>query len=211
MGMLQQLVDFCAGRTAIYDRLRDCLEGGFRMQAAAIRREGLDRCGRVIDVGCGTATFSKMFYPDNYVGIDLDPVYVEGARARAPQHTIRQMDATAMQFPDGSFDGGLVVGVLHHLDDDTAAAVLDELRRILRAGGRALVMEQTHSPWTNPIGRLINRFDKGRFIRAPEEYSRLLGRRFRVTHSSTARSGFVDYAIFALVAAEAPASMGGNE
>jgi ubiquinone/menaquinone biosynthesis C-methylase UbiE len=116
-----------------------------------------------------------------------------------------------MQFPDDSFDGGLVVGVLHHLDDGTAAAVLAELRRVVRAGGCVLVMEQTHSPWTNPVGRLINRFDKGGFIREASEYSRLLNRRFRVAHSSTARSGFVDYAIFSLVASEDRASRDGNK
>lgn len=200
--MLRRLVNFCAGRTAIYDSLRHWLEGNFRMQADAIRREGLDRCGKVIDVGCGTATFSKMFPADDYVGIDLDPVYVEGARLRAPQHAIRQMDATRMDFPPASFDGGLVVGVLHHLDDATAAAVLDELRRVVRPKGRILVMEQTHSPWTNPIGRLVNRFDKGAFIRAMGDYASLLARSFNVVEACRARSRFVDYAMFVLTAGD---------
>ncbi|HPA19195.1 MAG TPA: class I SAM-dependent methyltransferase [Verrucomicrobiae bacterium] len=195
--MLRRLVDFCAGRTAIYDRLRNWLEGDFRMQAEVIAGEGLPECGRVIDVGCGTATFARLFDPDRYVGIDLDAVYVGGARRRAPGHTFHQMDATSTDFPAGSFDGGLVVGVLHHLDDATAAAVLDELRRVVKPGGRMLIMEQTHSPWTNPIGRFVNHFDKGGFIRSPEEYGRLIGPRFRIARSSRRRSGFVDYVVIA--------------
>lgn len=167
------------------------------MQAEVIAGEGLPECGRVIDVGCGTATFARLFDPDRYVGIDLDAVYVGGARRRAPGHTFHQMDATSTEFPEGSFDGGLVVGVLHHLDDATAAAVLGELRRVVKPGGRMLIMEQTHSPWTNPIGRFVNHFDKGGFIRSPEEYGRLIGRRFRIARSSRRRSGFVDYAVIA--------------
>ena len=51
------------------------------------------------------------------------------------------MDATALAYPDAYFDQILVTGVLHHLSDEAVRGIVNEMKRVLRPEGRALVME----------------------------------------------------------------------
>lgn len=48
-------------------------------------------------------------------------------------------DDAALRFEDGSFDGVAIVQVLEHLEDP--AAVLAEVHRVLRPGGRVVVVD----------------------------------------------------------------------
>jgi SAM-dependent methyltransferase len=56
--------------------------------------------------------------------------------ARAPEPH-RQADATALPFPDGSFNAVALLYVLYHLPDPALA--LAEARRVLRSGGLVAV------------------------------------------------------------------------
>lgn len=62
-----------------------------------------------------------------YVTADLEQPYVD-----------LQLDVTAIDLPDGSFDAVICSHVLEHVDDDRAA--MRELRRITADGGWCLVM-----------------------------------------------------------------------
>lgn len=70
-----------------------------------------------------------------YVSCDVDPTQAMVAA-----------DITALPFADGSFDLVVCSHVLEHVGDETAA--LAELRRVVRAGGEAIVMvpvDRTHA------------------------------------------------------------------
>jgi SAM-dependent methyltransferase len=96
---------------------------------------GLPPRPRVLEVGCGTGTFTadlaRAFA--GLVAIDIAPVLLDAARGRIPGVDFRCADVHATGFPAGSFD--LVVGcsVLHHLDWELA---LREVHRLLAPGGR---------------------------------------------------------------------------
>ncbi len=57
--------------------------------------------------------------------------------AETPRLDIRQMDATKMALPDGSFDFVFSTSVFEHLPDP--ARVLDEVIRVLRPGGAVCI------------------------------------------------------------------------
>jgi SAM-dependent methyltransferase len=84
---------------------------------------------RVLDVGCGSRPYEPLFTRSGaaYVGLD-----VEG-NPHADLHGL----ADALPVEDASFDVVLCTQVLEHVPDP--AAVVRELRRVLRPGGRALV------------------------------------------------------------------------
>lgn len=42
--------------------------------------------GKVLDVGCGVGVLAARCRSENYYGVDIDPVSIEIARARFPQH-----------------------------------------------------------------------------------------------------------------------------
>ena len=98
----------------------------------------------VLEVGCGLGTDGAQFAKAgaNYTGIDLTDAAVDLARRRFELFdlpgTFRVADAERLDFPDNSFDIVYSHGVLHHTPD-TAAAVR-EIHRVLRPGGKAVVM-----------------------------------------------------------------------
>lgn len=99
---------------------------------------------RVLEVGCGLGTDGAQFAKAgaNYTGVDLTDAAVDLARKRFELFklpgTFRVADAEHLDFPDESFDVVYSHGVLHHTPD-TAVAVR-EIHRVLRPGGRAVVM-----------------------------------------------------------------------
>lgn len=99
---------------------------------------------RVLEIGCGLGTDGAQFARAgaDYTGVDLTDAAIELARRRfqlfnLPGH-FRTADAEALDFPDASFDLVYAHGVLHHTPDTRQA--VREVHRVLRPGGRALVM-----------------------------------------------------------------------
>jgi SAM-dependent methyltransferase len=83
---------------------------------------------RVLDAGAGDAPYRELFAHTDYKTTDWAESVHEGAR-RAD--IIASLDA--LPVPDASFDVALCTQVLEHVPEP--AAVLAELRRVLRPGG----------------------------------------------------------------------------
>ena len=98
----------------------------------------------VLEVGCGLGTDGAQFAKAGarYTGIDLTDAAVELAKRRFELSnlpgTFRVADAERLDFPDNSFDLVYSHGVLHHTPD--TAAAIREIHRVLRPGGKAVVM-----------------------------------------------------------------------
>ncbi len=108
---------------------------------------------RALEIGGGQSGLARMLYPRAHVtNLDLDPAY-EAARAnRDPLVRFVQGDATALPFPDDSFDVVTLLDVLEHIPDDRAAAA--EALRVTRPGGWILVScpnRRWRSPYHAPM------------------------------------------------------------
>jgi len=83
----------------------------------------------LLDLGCGpgsiTVGLAAAVAPGPTTGIDIDPRPVDGV-------TVVTGDATALPFPDASFDAVFASALLQHLADPLAA--LREARRVARPG-----------------------------------------------------------------------------
>lgn len=99
---------------------------------------------RVLEIGCGLGTDGAQFAKAGaiYTGVDLTEAAVELARRRFELFelpgTFRTADAENLDFADESFDLVYSHGVLHHTPDTRRA--VREVHRVLRPGGRAVVM-----------------------------------------------------------------------
>ncbi len=99
---------------------------------------------KVLEIGCGLGTDGAQFAKAgaDYTGVDLTEAAVELARKRFELSNLpgkfQTADAENLEFDDNSFDLVYSHGVLHHTPD-TARAV-KEIHRVLRPGGRAVVM-----------------------------------------------------------------------
>jgi ubiquinone/menaquinone biosynthesis C-methylase UbiE len=98
----------------------------------------------VLEAGCGIATDGINFarHGARYTGIDFSDSAVELARRRfalegVPGQII-QASVTELPLTDESQDLVYSNGVIHHIPD--TQGTIDEMYRVLRPGGRALVM-----------------------------------------------------------------------
>lgn len=107
---------------------------------------------RVLDVGCGTGAFEARHVragaQNEFVGIDLSANMLHQARAKlanAPQVTFRQADVHAMPFDDDRFDVVVSASTFHYADDANQA--LAEMARVLRPGGRMVILDWCQDFW----------------------------------------------------------------
>lgn len=109
----------------------------------------LHRGQRVLDVGCGTGddvrTIAKRVGPDGHVlGIDASPLVVAEATRRAQARGLpvafRVGDALALELPDESVERCRAERLLMHAHAEPAAIVA-ELTRVLRPGGRLVAFD----------------------------------------------------------------------
>jgi len=92
---------------------------------------------RILDVGCGTGANLEMLAQFGEVeGVDVSTEALDFCQTRGLQN-VRQGEAEHLPYEDRSFDLVTGLDVVEHLDDDTAG--LQEMRRVLRPGGRALL------------------------------------------------------------------------
>jgi ubiquinone/menaquinone biosynthesis C-methylase UbiE len=99
---------------------------------------------KVLEIGCGLGTDAAQFAEADadYTGVDLTDAAVELARKRFELFDLRgkfqTADAENLDFQNESFDLVYSHGVLHHTPD--TAKSIREIHRVLRPGGRAIVM-----------------------------------------------------------------------
>lgn len=104
----------------------------------------------VLDVGCGTGTLAigvkQRLGPDGAVyAIDASPQMLARARAKAKRRSVsvsfEHAAAEALPFPDTSFDVVFNTIMLHHLPRQARLECLSETRRVLKPGGRFVVVD----------------------------------------------------------------------
>lgn len=101
---------------------------------------------RVLEVGCGQGPLVNHLagLGASMVGVDISDASLrraaEGSRELGWHDRVRllQSDAERLPFSDHAFDAVVSVGVLHHTPD--TAAAIEEIRRVLKPGGLAIVM-----------------------------------------------------------------------
>lgn len=102
-----------------------------------------------IGVGCGTHAALLASSSKSFTGIDLTDHAIECTRRRFEcfglEGSIKCMDAERMEFEDSSFDFIWSWGVIHH--SSNTKNVLAEMWRVLRPGGRAVVMVYSRNYW----------------------------------------------------------------
>ncbi|MEJ3654357.1 methyltransferase domain-containing protein [Actinomycetes bacterium KLBMP 9759] len=119
-------------RDPFFVRLR---ERSYQLLEATPRR-------RIVDVGCGggTAVGELTARGVDAAGVDVDPEVVAAARALEPGGTFVEAPAERLPFPDGSVDGYRAEKLFHSLAEPAVA--LAEARRLLRPGGRIVLVGQ---------------------------------------------------------------------
>jgi SAM-dependent methyltransferase len=138
-----KFADAPAGTRAFYERVeahRYAKEWHIPAAAEFASTQGL----RVLEIGCGLGTDGAQFARAgaDYTGVDLTDAAVALARRNFELQNLagefRTADAENLDFAEETFDLVYSHGVLHHTPD--TARAIQEVHRVLKPGGRAVVM-----------------------------------------------------------------------
>ena len=192
--MLISLRNYLARHPALFAILRKLFELNFRKEKKIIRDVfGQDGNYKVLDIGCGTGEYYGCFIPEQYTGIDISPKYIAYAK-KTKKGNFLVMDAAHLSFPNESFDVIFISAVLHHLSDEDVEKVLKEARRVLKSGGKILIMEDAKikalDSW---FVRFIQKFDLGVHIRTPDDYKKMYLPHFALKREWQFRNGACTY------------------
>jgi SAM-dependent methyltransferase len=116
--------------------------------------------GLCLDLGCGTGLYAGILAGTGrrVVGVDISRDQLRLAKVR---EVVAAADASHLPFRAGSFDD--VAAIWVHGDLDDLPAVLAEVARVLRPGGRLLLFG-VHPCFNGPC--VENRDDGGRIVHA---------------------------------------------
>jgi ubiquinone/menaquinone biosynthesis C-methylase UbiE len=138
-----------------------CCSSFWRSSSSAIARElCAQRLGHdVLEIGVGNGSIAQRLLSDApelaWTAIDIDPHMTRAAATRLRGFagaSVKTADATAMPFPDGSFDSVVSCLMLHHIIDWEGAVA--EAARVLRPGGIFVGYDLTATPLASLFHRL---------------------------------------------------------
>jgi demethylmenaquinone methyltransferase/2-methoxy-6-polyprenyl-1,4-benzoquinol methylase len=177
-GEVRAMFDRIAG---VYDLLNGAMTAGLhhRWRARAVDLARVSPGSRVLDVATGTGDLalelaSRVAPGGEVVGADFAEGMLDRARAKAERHPgavrprFEWADATALPYPDDSFDAATVGFGVRNFEDLPRG--LAEMARVVRPGGRVVVLEIT-TPTRPPLSLFYRLW----FDRAVPALGRLAG------------------------------------
>jgi demethylmenaquinone methyltransferase/2-methoxy-6-polyprenyl-1,4-benzoquinol methylase len=150
--------------SAVYDLLSDRSEAPMRKAGLTLLKASPGEC--ILEIGFGTghclATVAQAVGPSGKVlGLDLSDKMVKLARSNLARAgldrrcQLRRGDATQLPYADGTVDAVFMSFTLELFDTPEIPLVLGECRRVLRRGGRIVVVGMSKEGPKDPLVRVF--------------------------------------------------------
>ena len=127
------------------------------------------RARRVLDVGCGPGTNTAHFAAADYLGIDINPAYIESARRRHGREFVVADVTKYNVVPEQRFDLILANSLFHHIDSASTRRILAHLATLLSDDGYVHIFDLV-LPARASISRFLARADRGEYPRPLDEW-----------------------------------------
>ena len=141
-------MDYKAYNDKLFSRWAPIYDG-FELVLSGIRKKNVEQINpvgkSVLDVATGTGSLAIQLgeKAKSVTGIDLSDKMLGVARrkSKADNITFQHMDASKMDFQDGTFDLVTISLGLHDMPLEIRTAVLNETKRVLKPEGKLFILE----------------------------------------------------------------------
>ena len=144
--MMKSIINKLSKNLHLFVYLRKILEFNFIFIEKILKKEINDRSKKIkiLDIGCGSGEISRFFNNLDYIGIDVNPDYIEFAR-KIYKKNFEVMNAQKLRFKKRYFDYVVIIGVLHHMDDKNCNLILNEITRVIKDNGKIIIIEDVNT------------------------------------------------------------------
>ena len=149
----------------------------------------------VLDIGCGPADILAFLPEVDYWGFDISETYIKQANKRygdGGKFHLKELTIFDIEKMP-SFDIVLALGLLHHLDDEGAVAVMRLAYKALKPGGRLLTTDPCLEHGQNLIARFLVMNDRGQHVRTRAEYESIASAVFESSRAEIRHKNGIPY------------------
>lgn len=141
------------------------LFGNFeRLRDTALNELGETLTGRTLQIACVYGDFSvrvaERIAPGGSLDVvDVVPGQLQNLRRKLPPNTLVrtiQRDSTSLQFADASYDQVILFFLLHEQPDSVRRQTLNEAIRVLKPGGKLLVVDYHRPALLHPLRAFLH-------------------------------------------------------
>src|SRR5262249_28491359 len=131
-----------------------------RLRDAALAELGEHLPGRTLQVGCVygdlTCRLSERAASDggSVDVVDVLSIQLDNLRRKLPRHAparLLAMDSTDLRLPAGSYDRVVLFFLLHEQPRDCRARTLREALRVVKPGGKVVIVDYARPRWWHPL------------------------------------------------------------
>src|SRR5579871_5256868 len=148
---------------ADWDEMRALDLPAAAVEDALLRLVPEQDAGRLLDIGTGTGRVLELLAHQisQGIGVDASKAMLALARSRLARAdlthcSVRLADMYRLPLPERTFDIAVLQMVLHYAEDPQG--VLAEAARVLRPGGRLLIVDLAHHERSDLLNRLAHRW-----------------------------------------------------
>lgn len=159
-----------------------------------IKSFGLAPGKKVLDFGCGTGLFAKVFDTIGlcYWGYDIDDRLI--TYASKLYKNCQFTTSKNVLHGEAPFDLILANCCFHHMDDDSLSVELDRIKSLLSDQGILLIIDLLLAENTDSFfHHAFMKLERGKNIRTMEQYQRKIQRHFFINRNHTEKSHFFSF------------------
>ncbi len=195
---MKSIINKLSKNLHLFVYLRKIIEFNFIFIEKILKKEINDRSKKIkiLDIGCGSGEISRFFNNLDYIGIDVNPDYIEFAR-KIYKKNFELMNAQKLRFKKRYFDYVVIIGVLHHIDDKNCSLILNEITRVVKNNGKIIIIEDVNTQSKiDLLGNIIRKLDVGEHIRTQKEWLELLSKKINIKKQYRFKSFIPTYEVF---------------
>ncbi|MGA2991958.1 MAG: class I SAM-dependent methyltransferase [Candidatus Korobacteraceae bacterium] len=134
----------------------------------------------VLDIGCGPGYAVECFIRPRYFGFDISPQYIRHAKRKFGERVefyCQYFDEQTLSWLP-QVDIVLLMGVIHHMDDESVVQLLELAKRSMKPMGRLYTLDGCYQHEQSRIDRFFLETDRGKHVRGEAAYLKLVGKVF---------------------------------